>query len=90
MSAFDLAKFCEPERVPLSSLRAGWIVELPNRLPCLLMGPVSVDQYRSPGDHEPRIVVFANRLTRDGRLGSLTLRARPGASMTVRKPRTES
>jgi hypothetical protein len=85
LEAFNPEHFHPEERASIYSLREGMLIELPGHPQYLLIGPVHRDAYRQ-ADGRERCVLFASRVTRDGKLGPITIRCGAGQIFTIRRP----
>lgn len=84
LETFNLEHFHPEERIPLQLVREGMILVLPDRPPYLVLGPVNFDGYKKAG--RTRVAMFADRITREGKRGPLTITTDTGQLVTVRRP----
>jgi hypothetical protein len=84
LEAFNPAHFHPEERLPLQLVREGMLLVLPERPLYLVLGPVNFDGYQKGG--RTRVAMFADRITREGKRGPLTVTTDCIQLVTVRRP----
>lgn len=84
LETFNPEHFHPEERVPLQMVREGMLLALPERPLYLVLGPVNFDGYRKDG--RTRVAMFADRITRAGMRGPLTITTDTAQLVTVRRP----